>query len=90
MSNCEKSMAASNWVVNRLPRDKDKVLASIGAETIGQSWMSRSEEGAGNETVRKGLEMSRKTRRRSRFSTNTTWLTRSTSTWCIRTNLWIF
>ena len=63
MSNCEKATAASNWVVNRLPRGEDKVLASIGAETIVQSWVSRSEEGAGNETVRKGLEMSIKTRR---------------------------
>ena len=25
MTNCEKATAASNWVVNRLPRGKDKV-----------------------------------------------------------------
>ena len=63
MTNSEKATAASHWVVNRLPRGKDKVLASIGAETIVESWFTRMEDGVCNDTVKSGMEMSRKTRR---------------------------
>ena len=51
---CDKATAASNWVVNRLPRGRDKVLASIGAEAMVISWRQDSS---------KETEMFRKTRR---------------------------
>ena len=53
---CVKATAASNWVVNRLPRGRDKVLASLGAEAMVLSWSKDSSK----ETE---LEMFRKTRR---------------------------
>ena len=63
MTNSEKATAASHWVVNRLPKGKDKVLASIGAETVVQSWFTKMEDGGVSDTVRTGLEISKKTRR---------------------------
>ena len=63
MTNSEKATAASHWVVNRLPKGKDKVLASVGAETVVKSWFTKMEDSGVSDTVRTGLEISRKTRR---------------------------
>ena len=64
MRDSEKATAASNWVVNRLPRGKDKVLASVGAETIVQAWHHQLGAGAGaGDSVRAGLDISRRKRR---------------------------
>ena len=55
----EKATAASNWVVNRLPKGRDKVLASQGAEDMVLSWNKATE----HEADLTGLVMFRKTRR---------------------------
>ena len=54
-----KATAASNWVVNRLPRGRDKVLASRGAEAMVLSWSSASSR----EVDLTGLDMFRRIRR---------------------------
>jgi len=60
MTNSEKATAASHWVVNRLPRGADKVLASVGAENTVQTWCGKEE---GNKEAVMGLVLSRKTRK---------------------------
>eukprot|EP00090_Calanus_glacialis_P046972 TRINITY_DN9495_c0_g1_i1.p1 TRINITY_DN9495_c0_g1~~TRINITY_DN9495_c0_g1_i1.p1 ORF type:complete len:2089 (+),score=822.89 TRINITY_DN9495_c0_g1_i1:455-6268(+) len=60
MTNSEKATAASHWVVNRLPKGADKVLASVGAETTVEGWCGKDE---GNKEALGGLELSRKTRK---------------------------
>ena len=63
MTDCEKATAACNWVVNRLPRGKDKVMASVGAENIVQSWCSSMTGDSLNDTVVSGLDLTKKTRK---------------------------
>ena len=60
MTSVKKAAAASNWVVNRLPKGADKVLASVGAELTLKSWCSREE---GSKEALVGLEHSRKIRK---------------------------
>jgi len=60
MTNSEKATAASHWVVNRLPKGADKVLASVGAETTVEGWCGKDD---GNKEAVFGLELSRKTRK---------------------------
>ena len=59
MINSEKATASSHWVVNRLPKGAEKVLASVGAETTVEGWCGKDE---GTKEALGGLELSRKTR----------------------------
>jgi hypothetical protein len=54
MINSEKATDASHWVVNRLPKGADKVLASV------EGWCGKEK---GNKEALSGLELSRKTRK---------------------------
>ena len=60
MTNSEKATAASHWVVNRLPKGADKVLASVGAQTTVEDWCGKDE---GNREAMAGLVLTRKTRK---------------------------
>merc|ERR1712142_497048 len=60
MTNCGKATACSHWVVNRLPKGADKVLASVGAQITVEDWCGKDE---GNKDAMAGLVLARKTRK---------------------------
>ena len=59
INNPSFAAAASNWVLNRLPRGSDKVLASVGAEATVLGWCHKE----GGKEAQEGLEHARRNRR---------------------------
>jgi len=59
MKNPEKATAASSWIVNRLPRGADKVLAAHGYLAMAEAWSGRD---PANQNSRVGLNIATKTK----------------------------
>ena len=57
MKNPEKAAAASCWIVNRLPRGADKVLAAHGYLRMAEAWL---EKDSTNQESRAGLDIAQK------------------------------
>jgi len=59
MKNPEKASAASNWIVNRLPRGADKVMAAAGYLRIATGWRDKD---PANKNTQVGFNIAQKTK----------------------------